>query len=110
MWRAAVTQPQGNKTQPPRAKKRNPAKKFVEGTGSIVPGCGSELFSGLRFIARMMFCMCFHHTYVLGYIYCQIRARELVRRDRLAQWSVRMSAHAARAGSNPGVHMITILP
>ena len=68
---------------------------------------GSELFSGLRFVTRVHFCMCFHHTnFVCGsaiqvgiaiavhrciaytvystnmhvYIYCWISVRELVRR------------------------------
>ena len=70
---------------------------------------GSELFSGLRSVTRVHFCMCFHHTdFVCGsaiqvgiaiavhciywygifeystnihvYMYCWISARELVRR------------------------------
>ena len=66
---------------------------------------GSELFSGLRSVTRVHFCMCFHHTnFVCGsaiqvgmviavhsrytvystnmyvYIYCWISVRELVRR------------------------------
>ena len=63
---------------------------------------GSELFSGLRSVTRVHFCMCFHHTnFVCGsaiqvgtaiavhciystnihlYIYYQIIVRELVRR------------------------------
>ena len=34
----------------------------MEGTGSMVWGWGSELFSGLRSVTRVHFCMCFHHT------------------------------------------------
>ena len=34
----------------------------MEGTGSMVPCSGSELFSGLRSVTRVHFCMCFHHT------------------------------------------------
>ena len=37
-------------------------KKFGEGTGSMVRCWGRELFSGLRFVTRVNFCMCFHHT------------------------------------------------
>ena len=37
-------------------------KKFAEGTGSMVLCWGSELFSGLRSVTRVHFCMCFHHT------------------------------------------------
>ena len=73
-------------------------------------GCwGSELFSGLRSVTRVHFCMCFHHTnfvcgsaiqvgiviavhciqyrytvystqYTRVYLYCWISVRELVRR------------------------------
>ena len=115
----------GQQNATPRAKKRNPGKKFVEGTASMVRGCRNELFSGLRSITRVHFCMCFHHTnFVCGSaiqvgiviaVHCIYCIQYPIYRCLctvesacasscgvwLAQWSVRMNAHRARAGSSP---------
>ena len=52
----------GQQNATPQAKKRNPDKKFMEGTRSIVRGRGSELFSGLRFFAWVHFVCDFTYT------------------------------------------------
>ena len=86
---------------------------------------GSELFSGLRSVTRVHFCMCFHHTnfvcgsaiqvgiviavhciYCIQYpIYMRISTVESACASScgvwLAQWSVRMNARRAYAGSSP---------
>ena len=114
----------GQQNATPRAKKRNPDKKFMEGTRSIVRGRGSELFSGLRFFAWVNF-VCdftiqilyagFSYKFLLSqlilhwnvplstvhYIYIQFKARDSSSTPVGRSVSTRMSVHACARGFEP---------
>ena len=122
---SAVTQPQGNKTQPPGRKNVTLEKSSWRaagqwyGAGEVNFSLGCVLSPGfiLYVFSSYKFCMWFCHT--SGYSNCRalhirytvpiyMRISTVIRSACasscgvwLAQWSVRMNAHRARAGSNP---------
>ena len=61
----------GQQNATPQAKKRNPDKKSMEGTRSIVWGRGSELFSGLRFfcLGAVLYVIS-PYKFFIGFCYC----------------------------------------
>ena len=98
----------GQQNATPRAKKRNPDKKFMEGTRAIVRGRGSELFSGLRFFAWVHFVCDFtiqilYWILLLCTIYTSSSMRATLPRRLVGRSVSTHERERERASSNPAV-------